>query len=112
MGAPPSRGPISFSCTKSSPARPAAATASRSPSSPACRPPCCTTRAGRWRRWQERPAVGQEAGGRLGELEERAGAGQLQVDLFAAPKEEPESKSASPVEAALAGINPDALSPR
>ena len=35
----------------------------------------------------------------------------MQVDLFAAP-EVPESAGASPVEAALAGINPDAMSPR
>ncbi|MCW5238705.1 DNA mismatch repair protein MutS [Verminephrobacter eiseniae] len=58
------------------------------------------------------PPVLHHARRTLAALEERAGAGQLQVDLFAAPKEEPESKSASPVEAALAGINPDALSPR
>ena len=44
-------------------------------------------------------------------LEERAGEGETQVDLFATP-EAPESAGASPVEAALAGINPDALSPR
>jgi DNA mismatch repair protein MutS len=47
----------------------------------------------------------------LAALEERAGEGELQVDLFAAP-EVPESAGASPVEAALAGIHPDALSPR
>ncbi|GDY34138.1 DNA mismatch repair protein MutS [Acidovorax sp. NB1] len=47
----------------------------------------------------------------LAALEERAGEDELQVDLFAAP-EVPESVGASPVEAALAGINPDALSPR
>jgi len=47
----------------------------------------------------------------LAALEERAGEDELQVDLFAAP-EVPESAGASPVEAALASINPDALSPR
>jgi len=47
----------------------------------------------------------------LAALEERAGEDELQVDLFAAP-EVPESAGASPVEAALAGINPDAMSPR
>ena len=47
----------------------------------------------------------------LAALEERAGEDELQVDLFAAP-EVPESVGASPVEAALAAINPDALSPR
>ena len=47
----------------------------------------------------------------LAALEERAGEDELQVDLFAAP-EVPESAGASPLEAALAGINPDALSPR
>jgi DNA mismatch repair protein MutS len=44
-------------------------------------------------------------------LEERAGEDDVQVDLFAAPPE-PENTGASPVEAALSGINPDALSPR
>jgi DNA mismatch repair protein MutS len=47
----------------------------------------------------------------LAALEERAGEGKLQVDLFATPSA-PESAGASPLEAALAGINPDALSPR
>lgn len=47
----------------------------------------------------------------LAALEERAGEDELQVDLFAAP-EVPESAGASPLEAALAGINPDTLSPR
>ena len=47
----------------------------------------------------------------LAALEERAGEDELQVDLFAAP-EVPESAGASPVEAALATIHPDALSPR
>ena len=35
----------------------------------------------------------------------------MQVDLFATPPE-PEGPGTSPVEAALAAINPDALSPR
>ena len=47
----------------------------------------------------------------LAALEERAGEDDLQVDLFTAP-EVPESAGASPVEAALASINPDAMSPR
>ncbi len=47
----------------------------------------------------------------LAALEERAGEDELQVDLFAPPPE-PEMAVASPVEAALAAINPDALSPR
>ena len=47
----------------------------------------------------------------LGALEERAGEGELQVDLFAPPPE-PELAAPSPVEGALAGINPDQLSPR
>ncbi|BEP96003.1 DNA mismatch repair protein MutS [Acidovorax sp. A79] len=47
----------------------------------------------------------------LAALEERAGENDLQVDLFATPAA-PEGAGASPVEAALAGINPDALSPR
>ena len=47
----------------------------------------------------------------LAALEERAGEGELQVDLFA-PPEVPESAGASPVEAALAAIHPDQLSPR
>ncbi|RLJ39550.1 DNA mismatch repair protein MutS [Acidovorax sp. 106] len=47
----------------------------------------------------------------LSALEERAGEDEAQVDLFAAPPE-PENAGASPVEAALSGINPDALSPR
>ncbi|MCL5739405.1 MAG: DNA mismatch repair protein MutS [Betaproteobacteria bacterium] len=47
----------------------------------------------------------------LAALEERAGEDDLQVDLFAAP-EVPESAGASPVEAALAAIHPDQLSPR
>ena len=44
-------------------------------------------------------------------LEERADEGELQVDLFAPPPE-PELTAASPVEAALAAIQPDQLSPR
>jgi len=47
----------------------------------------------------------------LAALEERAGEDDLQVDLFAPPPA-PEVQAASPVEAALAQINPDALSPR
>ncbi|UCU98135.1 DNA mismatch repair protein MutS [Acidovorax radicis] len=47
----------------------------------------------------------------LAALETRAGEDELQVDLFATP-EVPESAGASPLEAALAGINPDVLSPR
>lgn len=47
----------------------------------------------------------------LAALEERAGEDDVQVDLFAAPPE-PEGPGTSPVEAALAAINPDALSPR
>jgi DNA mismatch repair protein MutS len=47
----------------------------------------------------------------LAALEERAGENDVQVDLFAAPPE-PDGPGTSPVEAALAAINPDALSPR
>jgi len=47
----------------------------------------------------------------LAALEERAGADDLQVDLFAPPPA-PEIQAVSPVESALAQINPDALSPR
>lgn len=47
----------------------------------------------------------------LAALEERAGEDELQVDLFAPPPE-PEMKLPSPVEAALAAIHPDQLSPR
>jgi DNA mismatch repair protein MutS len=47
----------------------------------------------------------------LAALEERAGENDLQVDLFATPAA-PEGAGASPVEAGLAGINPDVLSPR
>jgi DNA mismatch repair protein MutS len=47
----------------------------------------------------------------LAALEERAGENDLQVDLFATP-EAPEGAGASPIEAALAGIHPDQLSPR
>ena len=46
----------------------------------------------------------------LAALEERASAGELQVDLFAAPAAL--ETTASPVEAALAAIHPDQLSPR
>ncbi len=47
----------------------------------------------------------------LAALEERAGEDDLQVDLFAPPPT-PEMQAASPVETALAQINPDQLSPR
>ena len=47
----------------------------------------------------------------LAALEERADEGELQVDLFAPPPE-PEITAPSPVEAALAAIQPDQLSPR
>jgi len=47
----------------------------------------------------------------LAALEERAGEDELQVDLFAPPPE-PEVAAASLVEAALAALNPDAMSPR
>ncbi|MES2611932.1 MAG: DNA mismatch repair protein MutS [Pseudomonadota bacterium] len=47
----------------------------------------------------------------LAALEERAGEDELQVDLFAVPAM-PESAGASPVEALLSTIHPDALSPR
>ena len=58
-------------------------------------------------------AVLQHARHTLATLEERARAGQLQVDLFAPPPE-PESALAAPsaVEEALATLDPDALSPR
>jgi Mismatch repair ATPase (MutS family) len=58
-------------------------------------------------------AVLQHARHTLAALEERARAGQLQVDLFAPPPE-PESALAAPsaVEEALATLDPDALSPR
>jgi DNA mismatch repair protein MutS len=47
----------------------------------------------------------------LDALENSASASQAQVDLFAAP---PEARAAAPsaVEAALAAVNPDAMSPR
>jgi DNA mismatch repair protein MutS len=47
----------------------------------------------------------------LAALEERAAAGQAQVDLFAPPPE-PATPPASAVEALLAQINPDQLTPR
>nr|WP_174564686.1 DNA mismatch repair protein MutS [Extensimonas vulgaris] len=58
-------------------------------------------------------AVLQHARHTLATLEERARAGQLQVDLFAPPPE-PDTALAAPsaVEEALATIDPDALSPR
>ena len=45
-------------------------------------------------------------------LEERANEDRLQVDLFEAPAVTDTTASASPVDAALAQIHPDALSPR
>ena len=47
----------------------------------------------------------------LDALENSASASQAQVDLFAVP---PEARAAAPsaVEAALAAVNPDAMSPR
>ena len=47
----------------------------------------------------------------LAALEERASENDLQVDLFAEPAA-PEEAGASPAEAALAALNPDAMSPR
>ena len=47
----------------------------------------------------------------LASLEERAGEGQAQVDLFAPPPEAP-GAGPSPLEAALEALQPDALSPR
>ena len=47
----------------------------------------------------------------LAALEERASAGEVQVDLFAAPSE-PEPEGSSPLQAALAALQPDTLSPR
>jgi DNA mismatch repair protein MutS len=48
----------------------------------------------------------------LATLEERASEDRLQVDLFDAPAAAESGPSAGPVDAALAQINPDALSPR
>ena len=48
----------------------------------------------------------------LASLEERAAAGQRQVDLFAPPPEPLSAAAPSAVEAALAHINPDQLTPR
>ena len=48
----------------------------------------------------------------LATLEERASEDRLQVDLFEAPAAAESGPSAGPVNAALAQINPDALSPR
>ena len=45
-------------------------------------------------------------------LEARAGEGELQVDLFAPPPEPEIALETSPIESALAQINPDAMSPR
>ena len=47
----------------------------------------------------------------LAALEERASAGDLQVDLFAAPPE-PAEAAPHPLQAALAALQPDTLSPR
>ncbi|MFM8610855.1 MAG: DNA mismatch repair protein MutS [Burkholderiaceae bacterium] len=47
----------------------------------------------------------------LASLESQQAAGREQVDLFAAPPAEPD-RGPSPVEAALAALDPDALSPR
>ncbi len=47
----------------------------------------------------------------LAALEERASAGEVQVDLFAAPPES-EPQGSSPLQAALAQLQPDTLSPR
>ena len=47
----------------------------------------------------------------LAALEERASAGDLQVDLFATPPE-PASAAPHPLQAALAALQPDTLSPR
>jgi DNA mismatch repair protein MutS len=56
-------------------------------------------------------AVVNHARNTLQALEAQADASRTQVDLFAAPPEEA-SLGPSPVEAALAGIDPDVLSPR
>ncbi|MBX9835702.1 MAG: hypothetical protein K2X65_05955, partial [Burkholderiaceae bacterium] len=47
----------------------------------------------------------------LAALEERASVGKVQVDLFTAPPV-PASAGASPLQAALANLQPDTLSPR
>lgn len=73
----------------------------------AARPRRCIGRF-RWRAARTSRECARHA---LAALEERAGEGERQVDLFATP-EVPESAGASPVEAALAGIHPDQLSPR
>jgi DNA mismatch repair protein MutS len=62
------RGATSCSCTRSNPARPAAATACRWPAWPACPVPWCSTPATRWPRWKP-----------------TAPSSQAQVDLFAPP---------------------------
>ena len=54
----------------------------------------------------------QHARQALAALEEKATAGQVQVDLFAAPPDLPESAAMDALETALHGIDPDALSPR
>ncbi|NMM76136.1 DNA mismatch repair protein MutS [Acidovorax sp. SRB_24] len=48
----------------------------------------------------------------LAALEARAGEGELQVDLFAAPPEPAQAHGPGPLEAALAALEPDTLSPR
>jgi DNA mismatch repair protein MutS len=53
----------------------------------------------------------RQARATLEALEAKARAGDAQVDLFAAPPE-PAVAEPSPVEAALAAVDPDALSPR
>ena len=81
-------------CTRCKPARPAAATACR------------------WRVWREfRRQFLNQARHTLQALEDSAAASQAQVDLFAAAPELL-AQGPSAVEAALAAINPDALSPR
>jgi DNA mismatch repair protein MutS len=56
-------------------------------------------------------AVLNQAQHTLAALEAQGEQGQLQVDLFA-PSQSPEAAAPSPVEAQLAQIDPDALSPR
>ncbi len=57
------------------------------------------------------PAVIRQAHAALEALQARAEAGQAQVDLFAAPPP-PAPREASPVEQALAAVQPDSLTPR
>ena len=60
------------------------------------------------------PAVLQHARRALTALEARASEGEMQVDLFAAPAAQATEVAAGPgpLEASLAGIDPDTLSPR